>query len=629
MVPNRLSLSSRRPACQLCATADTAASAEEDTKKTPIHLLAGFLGSGKTTTLQHLLENTEGVKIGVVVNDVASVNIDAKLVNSNSDLSAVASGGIVELQNGCACCSLAGEFVDSVESLLSSQQDLDAVVVELSGVADPTAVKNTWRDAVRNGHAVTNKAALKNVVTLVDSCTFGEDYFTWDIVKDRKGWLENTDNIEVIEQSDMAGDCGGNLKVTELLAEQVEAADLVVVNKVDLAESDQVTVCTSMVSALNDKAKVIETSMGKMSPTGILKDYSDNNNMQDEEVEASSGHSHSHDHDCEDPDCSDASHSHSHDHGCEDPECTDSSHSHSHDHACEDPGCTDSSHSHSHEHSASCDDPDCTDDSHSHSHEHSDACNDPECTDSSHSHSHEHGAACNDPDCTDTSHSHSHDHQSATSTDDLGISNFVYKAVRPMHAMKLQELLFDWPIPIKNVLDLETLSTDSDSKKDSAKEADNNAQQENSPFKGVLRSKGFCWFAPTSWDGILADPWRHDTAMYWSHAGKHMGIQQAGRWWGSLGDQTKAEMKTFFADNPAEYDRILREDFVTDEWGDRRQEIVFIGVDLDQKKITDALDNCLLSEEEMDDYRTKLAELQAAIIEANAAAVEEAKQASE
>ena len=116
--------------------------------KVPITLLSGFLGSGKTCTLQHLLENknTLGVKIGVIVNHVAKINIDAKLVTATSD------NGIVELQNGCACCSLADELLTSVHALLMNgnnnnnnkkkkhgRRALDAVVVELSGVADPMA----------------------------------------------------------------------------------------------------------------------------------------------------------------------------------------------------------------------------------------------------------------------------------------------------------------------------------------------------------------------------------------------------------------------------------------------------------------------------------------------------------
>ena len=135
-------------------------------KPIPIVLLAGFLGAGKTSTLKHLLQNNVNVRIGTIVNDVASVNIDAKLVsnvigninNSNNGDSSSSSnsegensyadGGIVELQNGCACCSLADELLTSVIKLTDSgARDLDAIVVELSGVADPMSVRDNWEQA--------------------------------------------------------------------------------------------------------------------------------------------------------------------------------------------------------------------------------------------------------------------------------------------------------------------------------------------------------------------------------------------------------------------------------------------------------------------------------------------------
>lgn len=148
------------------AKADTAA----DTKKdpVPVTLLAGFLGSGKTSALKNLLENRDGIRVGVIVNDVAAVNIDAKLIanpgNSGEDPpppppqtgeagaaepgTAIDTdyGGTVELQNGCACCSLADELLVSVQTLMDGR-DFDAVVVELSGVADPVAVKQNWEMA--------------------------------------------------------------------------------------------------------------------------------------------------------------------------------------------------------------------------------------------------------------------------------------------------------------------------------------------------------------------------------------------------------------------------------------------------------------------------------------------------
>jgi G3E family GTPase len=547
---------------KLSLSATTAASTEEVKKavekKVPVHLLAGFLGSGKTTTLKHVLENTEGIRVGVIVNDVAAVNIDAKLVNRQSGKADGAKGEVIEMQNGCACCTLADELLGSVERLMQNDRQFDAILIELSGVADPVAIQNNWKQSVQSNSnpAVTDAAKLSNVITVVDACTFGTDYMSWDATGSRPGWVETAD-------------CVANRKVVELLAEQVEAASLIVVNKSDLADPTQVEITNQMVRSLNDRAGIVTTAFGKVSAKQILIVH-----KQDDSALP-----------CQEPDCTDASHSHSHSHDHAEPESK-----------CAEPGCTDASHSHSHDHATTA--------------EVAAACEDLGCTDPSHSHSHSHdhdAAACADPDCTDATHSHSHDHQeqssstSSTSTDNLGISNFVYKAQRPFDAGRLMEILYKWPVPIKDELDLELL-------KDAAKtgyKVQGKDETEPSPFTGVLRSKGFCWFSPTRWEGPVDDTWRHSTAMYWSHAGKHLGVQEAGRFWASV---PNAMMKDFFVDNEAEYNRVLREDFVSEEFGDRRQELVFIGVDLDEAAIRKALDQCLLSDEEMDTYRSKIAE---------------------
>ena len=177
----------------------------------------------------------------------------------------------------------------------------------------------------------------------------------------------------------------------------------------------------------------------------------------------------------------------------------------------------------------------------------------------------------------------------------------MYRASRPFNARKLLPLLSTWPVPDQNDLDLDLLKEAAgegytvEGKTETAATA--------SPFVGVLRSKGFCWIAPTRWTGPGADAYRHDTAMYWSHAGRHFGIAAAGKWWGTI---SKQQMKQYFQEDPAEYERILKEDFVTDEFGDRRQELVFIGVGIDKKSITEALDACLVSEKGMKRYRQEL-----------------------
>ena len=189
---------------------------------------------------------------------------------------------------------------------------------------------------------------------------------------------------------------------------------------------------------------------------------------------------------------------------------------------------------------------------------------------------------------------HSHSHAPSTSTDRLGISNFVYKSSKPFDSKKLFKVLMKWPVPVMEELNLGEMkellevSDDLDAK---------------SPFVGVLRSKGFAWVAPSVLEGPFNDLERHDTVMYWSHAGKHFGLKEAGSWWASMG---KEAMKQVFEDNLDEYERIIREDFVSGEWGDRRQEIVFIGANIDEKEITEALDRCLCTDEQVAEYKTAL-----------------------
>lgn len=238
---------------------------------------------------------------------------------------------------------------------------------------------------------------------------------------------------------DPADDCVATRKVPELLAEQVEAANVILINKKDLAGPEQVKIASSLARELNKDADMEEVEYGRVSPKTILLRQMPNDAASEE----------------------------------------------------------------------SCNDPDCTDSSHSHSHEHSADCADLDCTDSSHSHSHDHAADCNDPDCTDPTHEHSH---ASTSTDQLGIVNFVYKAERPFNTKKLLALLNQWPVPIKDELDLSLL----EEAQEGGYEVEG-VNQEASPFVGVLRSKGFCWLAPTRWSGTADDVWRHETAMYWSH----------------------------------------------------------------------------------------------------------------
>mmetsp|Transcript_5010 Transcript_5010/g.14738 ORF Transcript_5010/g.14738 Transcript_5010/m.14738 type:complete len:573 (+) Transcript_5010:110-1828(+) len=490
----------------------------------PITVLSGFLGTGKTTLLQNMLENKKGLRIGVVVNDVASVNIDSKLVAQGSSSSSLADG-MVELQNGCACCSLSDELLTSVANLVTmsdlkqqADDDEDAgfhhIVIELSGVADPKAIRAKFQEAVMEQMPLMERVQLDTMVSLVDCSTFQHHFqstslatrdempelFTETQEIEEEEWMKDLPP-KLLEQvlKSLRGEDNENPEgVADLLTSQTETADLVVLNKEDLVDTTELQQLKEIVGALNPRAKVFTTSFGKLDLTqvlgvakgvgvavaGAVDDHRDYVEAAADAAAAVSAHSHSHEHE---------------DEKCEDPNCTDPSHEHSH--------------SHDHKAEKDCTDPDCTDPSHSHSHSHDHtaetACSDPDCTDPSHSHSHSHDhTTCDDPDCTDHSHSHSHDHASDPATY-VGIGSFVYRARRPFHPGRLVSFLGHLPV-VRGVPEGEK------------SEIQMSAETE-SVLKKCLRSKGFVWCAHS-----------HTDALYWSHAGSSFELNCLGQWWATL-----------------------------------------------------------------------------------------------
>ena len=274
----------------------------------PTTLLGGFLGAGKTTALSHLLRNREGLKIAVLVNDVASVNVDAATMRRKS----VGEDGVemVELENGCVCCGPgAGELAPAVASLrdrrVNNKPAFDHVVVELSGVADPTNVQANLK---AGGVGVDRRVAL------VDANSFPALYNSQAAMVDR---------LDLAGATELWADpCAVDRAVVDLLLLQVETADVVLVNKADLATAEELRTTLAACRALNAKATIVTTEFGDAQPAQLLP--------------SQAAHEHGHADDCADPNCADASHDHGHAHShardgaataaCSDPACTDASH---------------------------------------------------------------------------------------------------------------------------------------------------------------------------------------------------------------------------------------------------------------------------------------------------------------
>ena len=218
----------------------------------PVTVLSGFLGAGKTTLLNHLLNNRAGWRIAVIVNDMASVNVDAELVRSGGMLHKEEK--MVELSNGCICCTLREDLLTSL-SALAAERRFDHVLVESSGISEPMPVAETFtfRDKA-TGVALNDVASLHNLVTVVDAASIFEQLATVDTLADR-GWQE----VE-----------GDERTVAHLLCDQLEFADLLLINKTDLVTEEQLGAVTSFLGKVNPTAEVVRTEHSVVEPKALL-----------------------------------------------------------------------------------------------------------------------------------------------------------------------------------------------------------------------------------------------------------------------------------------------------------------------------------------------------------------------
>ncbi|EPX75591.1 GTP-binding protein [Salipiger mucosus] len=373
----------------------------------PVTVLSGFLGAGKTTLLNAVLNNREGLRVAVIVNDMSEVNIDADLVRDGGAALSQTEETLVEMTNGCICCTLRDDLLAEVRRLAETGR-FDYLLIESTGVSEPLPVAATFEFRDAEGQSLSDVARLDTMVTVVDAVNLLADYSSHDLLQERGESLGEGDERTLVD----------------LLVDQIEFADVVVLNKVTDAGRDARRAARLVISALNPDARIVEADFGQVPSAEILGT-----------------------------------------------------------------GRFDFATAHEHPLWAK----------------------------------ELYGFADHVPE-----------------TEEYGISSFVYRARRPFHPAKIQQVL-------------------------------------NGRLPGVIRAKGHFWIAT-----------RPDWLAEFSMAGAMSRIAPLGHWWATVPPARHP-------DHP-EAQAYMRRHW-QEPWGDRRQELVFIGANLDRAGITAALDGALVAED--------------------------------